>query len=286
MVIATTDLDTWLREARRKISAVSEDPGLEAQLILAKIIEKPRSWVLAHPEAKLTSDQMIQANRLLDECSAGVPLPYLLGRQEFFGLEFVVSPAVLIPRPETELLVEQALAWLTAHPQRRQAADVGTGSGCIAVSLASHILDLQVLAVDQSAEALKIASQNLTRHQVDRQVKTAQGNLLTGVTAQFDLVCANLPYIPTRTLLTLPVANHEPWSALDGGEDGLDLIAHLLADAPRWMLPGGLMLLEIEAGQGETAAALADRLLPQAKNWVVNDLAGWPRLLIVEFPEE
>lgn len=214
----------------------------------------------------------------------GEPLAYIRVRAEFYGLEFIVTPSVLIPRPETELLVEAALAWLKAHPRQRRAADVGAGSGCIAVTLAKHVPGLFVIAADLSEAALQVARQNVARYGLREQVQLVQTNLLEGVGGALDLVCANLPYVPTELLPGLDVARYEPAAALDGGPEGLYWIDRLLAGLPASLAPGGLALLEIEAGQGSSAAALARRAFPQAAVSVLNDLAGRPRLLRVELP--
>lgn len=259
-----------------------EDAGLVTQVLLAHALEKPRAWVLAHPETILTPRQQRRLTRLLADLAQGTPLPYLTGRQEFFGLTFQVSPAVLIPRPETELLVERALEWLKHHPERRCAADMGTGSGCIAVSLARHVPNLHILAVDCSRDALQVARRNAALHNATQQITFLQGDLLSAAAGPFDLVCANLPYIPSDTLSNLPVAEHEPRLALDGGPDGLQHIRALLADAPRWLAPGGLLLLEMQYDQGDAITDLARARLPVAQVAVHADLAGLPRLVEIE----
>lgn len=276
----------WLNLARQPVDKDSAAPdSLDLQVLLAHVLGKTRSWVLAHPEAKLESGQVEQLNDLLARLAKGVPLPYLIGRQEFFGLEFKVNPAVLIPRPETELLVENALAWLQRRPDRRLAADVGSGSGCITVSLAKYVPDLRVIAVDSSRQALNVARQNAVRHQVDRQIHFVQGDLLSAARGPFDLVCANLPYIPIGALKTAAVARYEPHQALDGGPDGLYFIRHLIADAPRWLAPGGLMLLEMQFDQGESISRLAQIYLSGAQVKVLPDLAGLPRLVEIHQPQ-
>jgi release factor glutamine methyltransferase len=273
----------WLQTARRRLEeADHEDAGLSAQVLLSSVLDRPRAWLLAHPEAPIDplvgSDLQTMLARLVD----GTPLPYLTGRQEFYGLDFEVSPDVLIPRPETELLVEQALAWLDGHPGRNRAADVGTGSGCIAITLAALHRTVQVTAVDRSWAALQVTRRNAARHNVEARLHLLRGDLLSAAAGPFDLVCANLPYIPTAVLPGLAVTRHEPHLALDGGTDGLQLIAALLADAPRWMAPGGILLLEIEAGQGESGPNLARHLLPQARVRLVHDLAHQPRLVSIQ----
>ncbi len=272
----------WLADAHARLAPVSEQPGLEAQVLLAHVLNRPRAWVLAHPEAGLSANQANSSSNLLERRLGGEPLPYLLGHWEFYGLRFKITPDVLIPRPETELLVEKALTWLHAHPSRRRAADVGTGSGCIGISLAHLIIDLQVVALDSSWPALQVAQQNTCNHHIQDRVHLVQSNLLSGLDGKFDLVCANLPYIPSSSLATLEVGRHEPKQALDGGPDGTIYISSLIEDAPRWLAQGALLLLEIEAGQGETAPNIAKRFLPNADIQLFQDLSGHPRLVQIE----
>ena len=252
---------------------------------MAHILGVTRAWVLAHPEAVIDSQQEQALEASMQRLENGEPLPYLLGHWEFYGLDFLVNPAVLIPRPETELLVEQALAWLQAHPKpvRWLAADVGCGSGCIAVSLAVYLPDLRVLATDVSAVALELASQNAQRHGVAEQIDFCQADLLPeAMELRFDLICANLPYIPSARLSELRVARSEPHLALDGGEDGLDLIGKLLKLAPSYITVDGLILLEIEASQGQAVAGLAAAAFPEAGVSVLKDLAGLDRLVRID----
>ena len=277
----TTDVGAWLGSARQQLSAV-ENPGLEAQLLLGLVLNQTRTAVLTHPERQLTPDQSNQFQTLLDRRAAGEPLPYLLGHWEFYGLDLLVTPAVLIPRPETELLVEHALAWLKGHPNRRRVADVGVGSGAISLALAKSLADVRIIATDFSRPALRVARQNASRHGLLSQISLTQTDLLSAFSSPFDLVCANLPYIPTSTLAQLDVARHEPVSALDGGVDGLTYIERLLIDSPRWTAAGSCLLLEIEAGQGESALNLAHTILPSAVSRVFPDSAGLPRLLRID----
>ena len=191
---------------------------------------------------------------------------------------------MLIPRPETELLVERALGWLREHPDRRAAADVGAGSGCIAVTLARHTPDLHVAAVDRSPAALDVTRQNARAHGVDARIDFFQADLLGSVPGSFDLICANLPYIPSADVNGLAVARHEPRLALDGGPDGLDLIRRLLAQLPTRLSPGGLALFEIEYRQGQSATALAQAAIPAARVQILPDLSGLDRILEVALP--
>jgi release factor glutamine methyltransferase len=262
----------------------------EAALLLAHALGQNREWVLAHPEAELTPEQRERFASLLEQAERGTPLPYLLGQWEFFGLNFKITPDVLIPRPETELLVEKALG-KTQKPrhspqkaresQNPKIVDVGTGSGIIAVTLAVKLPQAHVIAADVSAAALEVARANAVAHGVADRVKFVHGDLLAGV-GKVNLICANLPYIPTAELETLPVAKHEPALALDGGPDGLRLIERLLATAGDHLLPAGALLAEIGAMQGEAAAALARYYFPSAQVEIHKDLAGLDRLLVIE----
>jgi release factor glutamine methyltransferase len=277
-----TPLGAHLAGLKDRLQSITETPGLDAQVLLAHILGVERAWVLSHPEAELDDFQERALAAAASRLEAGEPLPYILGKWEFYGLEFTLSPEVLIPRPETELLVDLALDWLKAHPKRRSAADIGTGSGCIAVTLANKVPDLQVVATDVSRPALQVAAENCIRHKVADRVSLLQSDLMDNLEGRFDLICANLPYIPTTTLRHLAVFGREPTSALDGGERGLDLIGRLLIQAPDRLTPEGLLLLEIEASQGVEAVDLARQAFPGGDIQVLPDLAGRNRVLYIQ----
>jgi release factor glutamine methyltransferase len=270
-----------LSETARALAPYSDSATLDAQTLLAHLSRHPRSWLLGHPEAPLNETILARLDAAVERLTGGEPLPYVLGEWEFYGLSFCISPAVLIPRPETELLVERAIRWLEEHPGLRKAADVGTGSGCIAISLAVNVGDLQVSASDVSPAALEIAEKNAERHRVAERIHFALGDLLKPGEFRFDLICANLPYIPTETLRSLPVYGREPTLALDGGPDGLAVIRRLLSQAKGKISPGGLLLAEIEAGQGEIAQKAARIEFPQSEISILPDLSGKDRLLEV-----
>jgi release factor glutamine methyltransferase len=263
-------------------------PQLDAQLILAHAVERPRTWILAHPEESLTPAQMAAVESAVSQVEAGTSLPYVLGHWEFFGLEFVITPDVLIPRPETETLVERAIAWLQASPERRTIADIGTGSGAIAVTLAMHVPDAYVIGTDVSLPALKVAQYNARKFELDRRMDFIACDLLPPhpeglpTDLHFDLICANLPYIPTETLRGLRVYGREPTVALDGGADGLKLIRRLLGTAIDWLAPHGRILLEIEATLGVKAVSLAYDFFSEAKIRLHQDLTGRDRLLEIQ----
>ena len=261
--------------------------SLDAQVLLSKVTGLDRTDLLLKEDLTLTDEQQQQYKNLLDRRAWGEPVAYLTGSKEFMGLDFVVSPAVLIPRPDTELMVETALAFLQSQGEGTWlAADVGTGSGAIAVSLANFLPGLQVYAIDLSPDALAIAEQNARLHQVDRRVTLLQGNLLQPISPELSgrlkVITANLPYIPSGEIASLmsDVRDYEPHLALDGGCDGLDLYRLLLPQAYNLLQPGGLLLMEIGPGQGEAAK----RMLPEER-WQAEiklDLACRERLVVAQ----
>lgn len=287
----TMKVNDLLADISSRLRDVTDTPDLDAQTLLAHVTGNTRTWLTAHPDSHLSDLQLASAREAVTALAQGTPLPYILGHWEFFGIDFKVTPDVLIPRPETELLVEQALLWLRSRPvtmhSSLRAADIGTGAGCIAVALAKNIHDLRVLATDLSMPALRVAKHNAHRHGVLDRVDLVQCDLLPPhydplpTETHFDVICANLPYIPTQTLAGLPIFGREPTLALDGGADGLDSIRRLLKVAPEWLAPDGLLLLEIEAGQGVAAISLAYDMFEKATINLRRDLAGRERLVAI-----
>jgi release factor glutamine methyltransferase len=273
-----------------RLSPLSDTPQLDAQVLMAHLFGKPRTWVLAHPTFSPKMDQVTKLEVLIQRLELGEPLPYVLGHWEFFGLDFDLSSEVLIPRPETELLAEQAIAWLQASPERRTVADIGTGSGCIAVSFATHVPGVRILATDISLPALKVARHNALKFEVADQIDFVQCDLLPqhvdslSTDRHFDMICANLPYIPTQVLSRLPIYNREPTLALDGGEDGLDPFRKFFKLVPEWMASGGRILLEIEATRGLDVLSLAYDAFVSAAIHLHQDLTGRDRLLEIQLP--
>lgn len=265
------------------LSGFPDLSGGEAQVLACEVLRQPKSWVISHPEYVLARQQFTHLNLLRERILTGEPFPYVIGHWEFYGLQFFVSPAVLIPRPETELLVEHALSWLGKHHRARRVADVGTGSGCIAISIAKNHPGIHLIATDSSWEALQIARQNILQHHLESRIDPLLTSLLAPFHNSFDLICANLPYIPSSKLADLAVARHEPLMALDGGQDGLLWIETLLKMTRLVIQPGGLILLEIEAEQGEQALRLAEETAKSATVTLVKDLADKDRLVSIQF---
>ncbi len=273
-------LDQIQTHSRQRLSPHSESAGLDAQTLLAHVLKKDRAWLLAHPETPLTPDQHQEIEAALQTLESGVPLPYVIGEWEFYGRKFIVAPDVLIPRPETELMIENALHWLKKHPDRRKAIDVGTGSGCIAVTLAAERSNITMTGVDISSAALDIARRNADRH--NTKIDLIESDLLENVKGKFDLICANLPYIPTKTLKGLEVFGKEPTLALDGGPDGLGLIQKLLEQAQTKLNPGGVILIEFGAPEADLLRDTVREYFPEADLSIKADLAGHLRLMVIQ----
>ena len=266
----------------------NESTELDAQLILAHVLGHPRTWLLAHLDAHLTPPQIESTTQTFDEYQAGTPLPYILGHWDFFGLEFDITKDVLIPRPETEMLVENAIDWLRTHPEKRTIADIGTGSGAIAITLALQIPDAHILATDISPAALQVAKHNAEKFNVQDQIEFMECDLLPPSSfiiphSPFDLICSNPPYIPTDTLHQLPIFGREPTLALDGGTDGLNTYRRLFKLAPDWLAPHGMILLETEATIGVHVLSLAYDSFSNVAIHLHQDLAGHDRLVQIQF---
>jgi release factor glutamine methyltransferase len=254
----------------------------EAGSLLSHVTGRDRTSLLTHPEARLAPESFKEFSRLVARRAAGEPLQYVTGRQDFYGLEFAVTPDVLIPRPETELLVETALELLKPAPAPRL-CDVGTGSGCIAVSLLVALRDARAHALDISPAALRVAARNAARHGVSERLTPLVSDCFAALAdadppPRFDIILSNPPYVAERDLegLQPEVRDHEPRLALTPGGDGLSVIRRLLADSPRHLKPGGHLLFEIGFDQHERVRALVE---PAA--WTLlgirPDLQGIPR---------
>lgn len=268
--------------ARRLENEGVDSPRLDAELLLAHVLDVNRASVLAWPERQLTPKQLTRTRDLVTRRASREPLAYIIGYREFFDLDFVVDSRVLIPRPETELLVEQALHIARQLSVPPKIADVGSGSGAIAVTMAVHLPQALIYALDDASEPLAVTQENARRHGVANQVHCIQGDLLAPLPEAVNIITANLPYVTTKEWEDLPPEIHayEPKNALDGGPDGLALIRRLLVTASDHLKPGGSILLEIGAGQGEAVMTLAQEHVPGARVRLVQDYAGLDRLVV------
>lgn len=264
-----------------------DSPRLDAEVLLTYVLGQSRAWLYAYPEYVLDRTQLNAFLSLISRRAGREPVAYITGRREFYGLDFVVTSDVLIPRPETEQLVEKAIQWLTVTSPSGFLVDVGTGSGAIAVSLAVHMPQAQVMATDVSLAALALAYRNAIHHGVVDRVHCIQGNLLAPLARGLHLILANPPYLSQAELAAAPpeVAEWEPRSALDGGPDGLATIRDLLRMASERLSPGGGLLVEIGTGQGAEVAKLAHHHFPGASVDVIRDYADLDRLLFVRLAD-
>jgi release factor glutamine methyltransferase len=283
-------------------AAGSESARLDAELLLARAIGADRTAVLAHPDAPVGDGPAATFESDLRRREGGEPVAYIRGFKEFYGIALAVDPRVLIPRPETERLVELAETEvadrLVAAPRGAgthaiRVVDVGTGSGAVAIALAVALRkrrmlgDVEIRATDLSPDAIAVAQLNAVGHGVADHVRFVEADLLTPVLDRpFDVLAANLPYVPSAAVDELPIAaSFEPREALDGGADGLAVIRRLLERLPEALMPDGVALLEIGADQGDSVVAATAAALPGWRVTIELDLAGRPRVARIERPD-
>jgi release factor glutamine methyltransferase len=249
----------------------------DAELLLMRALKKDRAWLLTHPEAILEPADLAQYKEKITRRKQHEPIQYILGEQEFYGLTLHVTPAVLIPRPETEHLVEAALERLPRETPLR-IADIGTGSGAIAIALAYTLPQARITALDISTAALEVAAANARIHNVAGRIDFRESDLLHAAQGEiYDAIVSNPPYVSTNEELEKQVRDYEPASALYAGETGLDIYRRLIPQAKAALKPGGWLLMEIGHGQSE---ALAELLHDWASTEFINDLQGIPRVAI------
>ncbi|MGI5917024.1 MAG: peptide chain release factor N(5)-glutamine methyltransferase [Anaerolineae bacterium] len=267
------------------VAAGVESPRLDAELLLGHVLSRNRAQLLAHRDDVLETDQARRYAALVRRRIAHEPVAYILGHRAFYDVDLLVDRRVLIPRPETEHLVDDALDWARrlGGEARWRVADVGTGSGALAVTLARHLPSARIWAVDRSFEALQVAAANISRYGLGARVLPLCGDLLMPLSGPLDLVVANLPYVRTDEVndLAADIVAYEPQMALDGGADGLDLIQRLLPQAAERMGVPGLLLLELDPRQADDTADLARRYFPYADVTVLYDYAGHERVVRV-----
>jgi release factor glutamine methyltransferase len=251
-----------------------EDASLEGEILLRFVVGMDRAALFASLDTELTPAQSAQLTALVERRLHGEPSAYITGHKEFYGLDFRVDRRVLIPRPETEILMEKALDFCR-QIKCKTIADIGTGSGCIAISLAKNLMGMTVYAVDYSQDALDSARANAQTHGVLPRIQFLQGNLLEPLHEPVDVITANLPYVKQEEVNT----GFEPQLALDGGADGLDKIKQLIAQVPGKLKPGGLLLLEVGIGQAEAVETNLHKVVPTGVTGITNDLAGIGRVV-------
>ena len=280
---------TTVREALSKSESALTDAGvdnprLEAERLLSFALSTNRAGLLIRLRDEIDDETADRLKGLVDRRASRVPLQYITGSEEFMGLEFYVGPSVLIPRPETELLARAAVGFLKGRISPL-VADIGAGSGCIAISIALNAPDATVYAVDISPDALEIAGRNISAHAPGR-VRLLKGDLLApladeGLSGKLDLIVSNPPYIPSGEIPGLqPEVLREPMTALDGGIDGLDVIRRLIDVAPEFLKPGGALMMEIGYNQSEAVSGLVSASPFLSLVSFSKDFAGIERVVI------
>lgn len=282
----STSVGFALNSATQRLKEVEIDTAsLDTQVILAHVLGVDRAWLFAHHEVALTPQQAERFTDLIARRVRQEPVAYLVGRREFYGLDLLVDRRVLIPRPETELLVDEVLTEIDLHPNPQvRIADVGTGSGAIALAIVANNERARVYAIDISRGALAVARTNARRFDGRRQVTLLRGDLLDPLPEKVDVIVANLPYISSTDYQRLDstVRDFEPRLALESGDDGLDAISRLLRRAPNQMNADGKLYLEIGHGQASAVRQLASNLLPQARNIAIHhDYAQRERMVAI-----
>lgn len=272
---AETLQQAGLAEARR-----------EASGLLQHVVARDRTFILGHPEHTLTPEQLETFRELALRRASGEPLQYITAHQSFYGLNFEVAQGVLIPRPETELLVETALGLLPGSQATPTICDVGTGSGCIAITLLHERHDVHGVAIDISAEALEIAKRNAQRHSVESRLTFVQANCFSSLSPEqfsFDLILSNPPYVAEAEIsgLQREVRDYEPLEALAGGPDGLNIVRRLLNESGAFLKPGGYLLIEIGFKQAAAVGAMIDETVWKSQG-IRPDLQGIPRVVVLQ----
>ena len=268
--------------ARTLANAGVAEPAKEARSLLAFALARKGSFLIAHPEYELTGKEVSEYEAYVARRAAREPFQYITGRQEFYGLDFLVTPDVLIPRPETEILVEAAIGILSDE-EAPLICEIGVGSGCISIAILKNVPKARGTGVDISDAALVVARRNAEMHHVNDRLELQKGDVFEGFTDEFDLIVSNPPYVPAGQFsgLQSEVRDHEPHLALKGGQDGLDIIRRIVSGAPDRLQAKGTLLMEIGFDQSQRVRDLFD---PSA--WLeldlLPDLQGIPRIVRAE----
>ncbi|MDI6858588.1 MAG: peptide chain release factor N(5)-glutamine methyltransferase [Dehalococcoidia bacterium] len=274
-----------LHAAENRLAAAGiEDAAIEAEVLLRHVLQWDRPHLYARLQQEISPERDERFRKLIERRLAREPTPYITGHKEFFDLDLETTPVAPIPRPETELLVEEALRWAGERAQPLIVVDVGTGCGALAVAIAYHLPDALVYCTDLSAGALALAGRNAGLLGVKRRMRFLQGDLLEPLPEPADLIVANLPYVKTSVwdALQPEIRDHEPRPALDGGPEGTEVLERFLRQAPPYPKRPGLLLAEIGWDQGERLRAVARERFPDAHIEVKKDLAGLDRVLVIE----
>lgn len=275
--------EAWLRSRRRLEGASIVDARIEAEVLLRNALGIDRATFHACPDHKLSDEDAEAFERMVERRIDGEPLSYITGHREFYGLDFVVTPDVLVPRHETEFLVQAVLEYAGSRGDHALTiVDIGTGSGCIAVALGHHLANATVYATDVSHEALQVADESVRRHSLEERVHLRHGDLFEALDGPVDVVVSNPPYLSEDEARELPPdVRREPSVALVAGADGMDVLRRLIVGAREYVKPGGLLALEIDPRRLEAVEGLVGRHFAGGEIGVVKDHAGLDRMVTV-----
>lgn len=273
-----------LREATKSLQTTSDSSALDAEVLLCYVLEVTKEKLYGQLEQDLTADQLEKYKRLVARRQKHEPVAYIVRHKEFYGLDFYVDERVLIPRPDTEVLVAKVIDKYGVKNERKIIADVGTGSGCIAVALARNLSRAKIYAVDVSEEALAVAKINIEKHKAQKQIKLLAGDLLEPLPEKVDIIVSNPPYIARGEIGNLKptVVDHEPRQALLAGSEGLQFYQKILGQACDYLRPKGFIALEIDPLVAKQVFQLAQKYFPHSTPQIKKDLAGRERVLVVE----
>jgi len=280
-----TTIHEALKDAEERLKDKACTPLLDAQVILCHVLNEDRLYIIVNRDRILTDEDVYKYNKLIEKRIKGVPVQYLTGRQEFMGLEFCVEEGVLIPRPDTEILIEKILDFVDENT-RYNIVDIGTGSGAITVSLAQFIKKAYIYSIDISKKALEVAMKNAYNHGVMSRISFLSGDLFEpleniDIKGKVDILVSNPPYIPTEEIerLQVEVSKYEPIIALDGGNDGLDFYRDIIDKAPEYLRKGGFLALEVGHDQARRVIELMEEKDRYVDIQITKDLAGIERVV-------
>jgi release factor glutamine methyltransferase len=271
----------WRYQSRKKLNLLSDTADIEINAVLCSVLRKETAWCLANSDFVLETNTIQELNQKIDLLLQGMPLAYVLESIEFYGLKFYINHNVLIPRPETELLVEHAINWINNQSSIRSFVDVGTGSGVIAISIMNYFSELTGIGIDISRNALNVAIKNRNFHRINK-LDFIQSDCLDGVNSKFDMILANLPYVSEHLLPDLEVSKFEPKQALNGGEEGLEIYKKLIKQIPSHINTPGLVLLEIQFDQSSRIIEEINKSLPHASITIIKDYSEHDRIIKIE----
>ncbi len=277
----TISIAEWRYQSKKTLKSFSESAEYDVNIILCKVLNKDLNWCLANSEKLLPENEIIWLTEKLDELKKGAPLAYVVGGTHFFESRIIVDKNVLIPRSETEIMVETALDWISNHPKIEKIVDVGTGSGAIVLSVMKKYPNLIGFGTDTSKNALNVAQKNMKLLQIDK-LFLIQMDCLSAVKTKFDVILANLPYIPKEEVKRLKVTKYEPLQALDGGKRGVEIIFKLIDQIPSCLSKPGLAILEIQYDQAMIVVEKVNQIFPESSVSILKDYAGLNRFIKIE----